>query len=215
MPIENERKFVLEDDGALEARLATKPGVTRNYLRQAYLDASGLRIRSIGAGGRTRHVFTYKRPVDDQMVEIETEIAPVDFERLWKLRRETLQKARYSWNDGHFHWDVDFFKTDDGRTYFALAEVEMPEERHRAAATAGRAGAARAAAGAAERSALHLQAAGRSRPCRAAAGRRAREGRGGMKIAAHRDDLAQGSFHVRRRTGRLSARLDDATTSCW
>jgi CYTH domain-containing protein len=77
--------------------------------------------------GRTRHVFTYKRPVDDQMVEIETEIAPVDFDRLWKLRRETLQKARYSWNDGHFHWDVDFFKGDDGSTYFALAEVEMPE----------------------------------------------------------------------------------------
>ena len=30
--------------------------------------------------------------------------------------------------DGRFHWDVDFFKTDDGRTYFALAEVEMPED---------------------------------------------------------------------------------------
>jgi len=127
MPIENERKFVLEDDGTLEARLMTKPGATRHYLRQAYLDASGLRIRSMERAGRTRHVFTYKRPVDDQMVEIETEIAPVDFDRLWKLRRETLQKARYSWNEGHFHWDVDFFKTDDGRTYFALAEVEMPE----------------------------------------------------------------------------------------
>jgi len=131
MPIENERKFVLEDDGTLEARLMTKPGATRHYLRQAYLDASGLRIRSMERAGRTRHVFTYKRPVDDQMVEIETEIAPVDFDRLWKLRRETLQKARYSWNEGHFHWDVDFFKTDDGRTYFALAEVEMPEhEQH-------------------------------------------------------------------------------------
>jgi CYTH domain-containing protein len=127
MPIENERKFVLEDDGSLERRLTAKPGVTRSYLRQAYLEASGVRIRSIESGGRIRHVFTYKRPVDDQMVEIETEIAPIDFERLWKLRRETLQKARYSWNEGRFHWDVDFFKTEDGRTYFAVAEVEMPE----------------------------------------------------------------------------------------
>ena len=124
MPIENERKFVLRDDG-LEAALAENPGVSRSFLRQAYLDASGLRIRSMERAGRTRHVFTYKRPVDDQMVEIETEIAPVDFDRLWKLRRETLQKTRYSWTDGRFHWDVDFFKT--GRTYFALAEVEMPE----------------------------------------------------------------------------------------
>ena len=52
-----------------------------------------------------------------------------DFERLWSQRRETLQKARYSWPDGRFHWDVDFFKTDEGRTYFAQAEVEMPEDR--------------------------------------------------------------------------------------
>jgi CYTH domain-containing protein len=127
MPIENERKFVLEDDGALEQRLAATHGVTRSYLRQAYLETSGLRIRSIETGGRTRHIFTYKRPVDDQMVEIETEIAPVDFERLWKLRRETLKKVRFSWNEGHYHWDVDFFKGDDDCTYFVLAEVEMPE----------------------------------------------------------------------------------------
>ena len=79
--------------------------------------------------GRTSYIFSYKRPVDDQMVEIETEIAPIDFERLWKIRRETLQKARYSWNEGRFHWDVDFFKADDNRTYFTQAEVEMPEDQ--------------------------------------------------------------------------------------
>ena len=126
MPIENERKFVLQDDGALERRLAAAPGVVRSFLRQAYLDASGVRIRAIESGGKTRHIFSFKRPVDDQMVEIETEIAAIDFERLWTLRRETLLKTRYSWRDGRFHWDVDFFKTGD-RTYFALAEVEMPE----------------------------------------------------------------------------------------
>jgi CYTH domain-containing protein len=87
-----------------------------------------MRIRAIESDGATRHVFTYKRPVDGQVVEIETEISPLDFERLWSQRCETLQKARYSWNDGPFHWDVDFFKTDDGHTYFAQAEVEMPEE---------------------------------------------------------------------------------------
>jgi CYTH domain-containing protein len=127
MPIENERKFVLKDDGRLEARLAEGP-VTRSFLRQAYLDVSGMRIRAVESDGATRHVFTYKRLIDGQVVEIETEISPLDFERLWSQRCETLQKARYSWNDGPFHWDVDFFKTDDGRTYFAQAEVEMPEE---------------------------------------------------------------------------------------
>lgn len=128
MPIENERKFVLDDDdGELERTLATTPGVTRSYLRQAYLDLSGLRIRAIESAGAVRHIFSYKRPVDDQVVEIETEITESDFERLWKIRRETLEKARYSWRDGRFHWDVDFFKTVGGQTYFALAEVEMPE----------------------------------------------------------------------------------------
>ena len=47
MPIENERKFVLQDDGSLERRLGAAPGVVRSFLRQAYLDASGLRIRAI------------------------------------------------------------------------------------------------------------------------------------------------------------------------
>jgi CYTH domain-containing protein len=127
MPIENERKFVLKDDDDLERSLAGEPGLTRSFLRQAYLDVSGMRIRSIDEGGAIRHVFTYKRPIDGQTVEIETEISPVDFERLWSQRRETLQKLRYSWTDGPFHWDVDFFKTDDNRTYFTQAEVEMPE----------------------------------------------------------------------------------------
>jgi len=128
MPIENERKFVLDKDSGLEAQLAGLPGVTRNLLRQAYLDVSGLRIRAIESGGKIDHVFTYKRTIDGQVVEIETGLSAVDFKRLWTQRRETLQKVRYSWNDGPFHWDVDFFKRDDGSTYFAMAEVEMPEE---------------------------------------------------------------------------------------
>ena len=129
MPIENERKFVLLDDGKLEQQLARAPGVTKSFLRQAYLDVSGMRIRSLEADGKKRHVFTYKREIDGQVVEIETDISVADFDRLWSQRRETLQKARYSWPDGRFHWDVDFFKTDEGRTYFAQAEVEMPEQQ--------------------------------------------------------------------------------------
>jgi CYTH domain-containing protein len=127
MPIENERKFVLNEDGQLEPRLAQVPGVTKSRLIQAYLDAPGVRIRSIETAGKLRHVFSFKRPVDGQMVEIETGIDETDFKRLWTLSRETLRKTRYSWADGRFHWDTDFFKAGDGRTYFALAEVEMPE----------------------------------------------------------------------------------------
>ena len=51
MPIENERKFVLKDDGALEARLAHGPGVTQSFLRQAYLDE---KQRAVGAAPDSR-----------------------------------------------------------------------------------------------------------------------------------------------------------------
>lgn len=129
MPIENERKFVLnEEANSLEEEVSRRPGVARHLLRQAYLDAPGLRIRSLEGQGEVTHVFTYKRTVDGQVVEIETGLSAVDFGRLWTQRKETLVKVRYSWTDGRYHWDVDFFKRDDGSTYFAMAEVEMPEE---------------------------------------------------------------------------------------
>ena len=127
MPIENERKFVLRNDRELEKLLAQAPGVTRSLIVQAYLDTPGVRIRAIESAGEVRRIFTFKRPVDGSAVEIESELDAADFNRLWKLRRETLQKVRYSWPDSRFRWDVDFFKTMEGCTYFALAEVEMPE----------------------------------------------------------------------------------------
>jgi len=129
VPIENERKFVLRNDIELERRLAQAPGVSRSLILQAYLDAPGLRLRAIEVAGLMRHIFSYKRPVEGQVVEIETEIEEIDFRRLWTLKRESLQKVRYSWPDGRYHWDVDFFKSANGRTYFALAEVEMPESQ--------------------------------------------------------------------------------------
>ena len=130
MPVENERKFVLHDPhGALEQALGNvRPAIRRTAIRQAYLDTVGLRIRRFDRGGAISHIFSYKRPVDDVMVEIEQEIDTRDFERLWTLRRESLEKVRFTIPAGDCQWDIDFFK-DRGQTYFALAEVEMPEGR--------------------------------------------------------------------------------------
>ena len=129
MPIENERKFVLKDAAKLETALTATAGVHRGLLHQAYLDVSGMRIREIDGAHGVRHLFTYKRPVNGQVVEIETEISREDFEKLSSQCIERLRKVRYSWTDGVFHWDVDFFKTETGETYFAMAEVEMPEDQ--------------------------------------------------------------------------------------
>ncbi|MCW5745009.1 MAG: hypothetical protein KIT36_02260 [Alphaproteobacteria bacterium] len=131
MPVENERKFVLRDpDGALERALAAAvPPWTRHAIRQAYLDTPGLRIRRFEGGNAVQHIFSFKRLIEGEMVEVETAIAAADFERLWRLRRESLEKVRYHLCDGRCGWDVDFFKMQD-RTYFALAEVEMPAGWH-------------------------------------------------------------------------------------
>ena len=96
MPIENERKFVLDEDGRLESRLAQAPGVTRSRLNQAYLDSPGVRIRSIEANGKLRHIFSFKRPVDGQMVEIETEIVSTEAifmpPRPWRAPRRAVAR---------------------------------------------------------------------------------------------------------------------------
>lgn len=130
MPVENEVKFALRDpDGALERALDAMGGAaTRSAVRQAYLDAPGLRIRRFESARGIEHVFSFKRAIDGEMVEIETAMDAPDFARLWTLRRESLEKTRFHLPAGDCGWDVDFFK-DGGATYFALAEVEMPVGR--------------------------------------------------------------------------------------
>ena len=48
----------------------------------------------IEADGKIDHVFTYKRTIDGQVVEIETGLSAADFARLWTQRIESLQKVR-------------------------------------------------------------------------------------------------------------------------
>lgn len=133
MPIENERKFVLNDAaGELERRVAATGNVTVALLRQAYLESPGVRIREIARPDEVERVFTFKRSVEGKVVEIETALSGEDFDLLWQIRKETLVKVRYHLVDGPFSWDIDFFKAGDAAeatTYFAMAEVEMAPDR--------------------------------------------------------------------------------------
>ncbi len=123
MPIENELKYVLPVD--------FDPAVLKDWrrhdIRQAYLD-DGPRIRQIDAD----YLFTYKRwiPQAQELIEIETALSAEDFDLLWPLRVESVQKTRYVKEIGDAEWVVDFLKDGAGRVYFVLAEVEMP--RHQA-----------------------------------------------------------------------------------
>ncbi len=93
MPIENERKFVPEDDGTLEARLMTKPRRDASYLRQAHLESSGLRIRSMEQSGRhdppRLHLQALRSTTRWSRTEHPTSDRPIDFIRLGSSGRET------------------------------------------------------------------------------------------------------------------------------
>jgi len=119
MPVENERKYVLSP-GFDAARLQ---GWRQVEIRQAYLD-DGPRIRQIGAD----FIFTYKKwaPHAGELVEIETPISREDFELLWPLRVQSVQKTRHIKVVGDEEWVVDFLRDDAGDVFFVLAEVELP-----------------------------------------------------------------------------------------
>lgn len=124
MPVENELKYVLPLD--FDAGVLT--GWRRRDIRQAYLD-DGPRIRQIDSD----YLFTYKRwiPQARELIEIETALTAEDFDLLWPLRVESVQKTRYIKDIGDAEWVVDFLMDNKGKVYFVLAEVEMP--RHQAA----------------------------------------------------------------------------------
>ena len=60
------------------------------------------------------------------MVEIEEKLDKRDFDDLWELSMNRLEKTRYKMPDG---WCVDFFLDHDDAIYFVMAECEMPEEQ--------------------------------------------------------------------------------------
>lgn len=122
MPVENERKYVLPPDfdaGRLK-------GWERVEVRQAYLD-DGPRIRHFGG----EHIFTYKKwvPQVKELVEIETALSAEDFNLLWPLCEDRVQKTRYIKHSGDGEWVVDFLRDAKGRVYFVIAEVEMPRHQ--------------------------------------------------------------------------------------
>jgi CYTH domain-containing protein len=125
MPIENEVKFLLKPNQALEAKVRNKiPG---QLIRQGYL-SNGTRIRETVADERkVRHEFTHKEETAEGLVEIETEIGDTDFRRLWENTTNRLIKYRCKLKTDLANWDLDFLGGLDD-PYIVLIEAEMPEE---------------------------------------------------------------------------------------
>lgn len=124
MPIENEFKFVVAKNSISELYLS--PFFKSVSMMQAYLtDDGSTRLRISNGDG----VLTFKKMCNGALVEIETPIDARDVVRLWNSADKRLYKVRYEYldtTDGK--WCVDYLFDDNNVIYFAMAEVELPED---------------------------------------------------------------------------------------
>lgn len=126
MPIENERKYIIDlDCDKIEWLCEKYNGILYN-VQQAYINSG--RIRLIQQHNHMpRFMFTWKvRRPDMSMIEIETDISEVDFDELWNMAETVIIKQRVKIIDNIVTWDIDFLKDIDGNHYLTIAEVEMP-----------------------------------------------------------------------------------------
>jgi len=137
MPTENELKYLLHIDS--EPQFEELARGTR-HIRQGYLGFSkgmSLRIRETlwetDERDSDRYELTFKQKIKSRVIEIEKKLDSRDFEDLWNIAINRLEKIRY---DLHVeddlgvshHWEVDAFKDHNHKTYIIVAEHEMPED---------------------------------------------------------------------------------------
>jgi CYTH domain-containing protein len=73
-------------------------------------------------------VFTYKKKVAANIVEIETDIIYEDYAKLWTVVKNIVRKTRAKIKFEENIWEIDFFTDHETRgVYFVMAEVELPE----------------------------------------------------------------------------------------
>lgn len=129
MPTENERKYLL-DIGCLED---VKSIASYSYnISQGYLIATRgitVRVRKFVSNKRTEHFFTLKVNTAGRTIEIEKKIDSRDFDDLWNIALNKLEKVRYIVKSQEV-WEIDFFKDYKDEIYMSVAEVEIPEDEY-------------------------------------------------------------------------------------
>jgi CYTH domain-containing protein len=131
MPTENERKFLLK----AECEPVVNEISSEQYLiSQGYLIATrGITVRirkSVKKSNNSEnYYFTLKVNAGGRCIEVEKNIDQRDFNDLWTLALNQLEKIRYIIRHGKNTWELDFFKDYRNQTYMAVAEVELPEDQ--------------------------------------------------------------------------------------
>jgi CYTH domain-containing protein len=131
MPTEHELKFVLDVDCE---KVIAKESTRTKTLSQGYLCLSkgmAVRVRETVDGTDIKYEMCVKTRVKSgRCVEVETPIDIRDFNDLWEITVNRVEKVRYIIGTKKKEiWEVDFFKDHHQKTYFAMAEHEMPENQ--------------------------------------------------------------------------------------
>lgn len=120
MPIENECKYLLKKDCYLEIFSESSSKLTIN---QGYLSKNN-RIRSVKTKNEIKYYFTFKKIVDSNLIELESQISEKDFTSLWKTTKVRIQKERFILSH---KWEIDFY-FNNNKIYGAMAEIELKEK---------------------------------------------------------------------------------------
>ena len=131
MPIENERKLVLDikNPEGFKNLLESYQYSTTLEFKQGYVN-DNTRIREVKENGVVKQlIFTFKKKINGQLIEIETPILQSDFDALWTQVNKVINKVRVAIADENFYtWEVDFFIDQATKEYYlVMAEVELPE----------------------------------------------------------------------------------------
>ena len=121
MPIENERKYVIDETSEM---LFAQHAEKTLHIEQKYLAIDrgfSARVRSTNSNN---YCLTIKQDVMGMIgqIEIETKINKEDFDLLWHEGYNEVTKVRYVYKE----WEIDFFKNRNGKNYIAVAEIELP-----------------------------------------------------------------------------------------
>ena len=129
MPTENELKIIIDIN--CEAAV-NKLSTDQLEISQGYLIATrGITCRVRKSvrrrGKKSEFFFTLKVNTAGRVIEIEKNLDERDFNDLWDIALNKLEKIRYIVKHDGIIWELDFFKDYRNETYMAVAEIEMPE----------------------------------------------------------------------------------------
>jgi CYTH domain-containing protein len=131
IPTENELKFILNlaSESSIKRMAEAKLLISQGYLLAGR--GISLRFRKVKNYKKISFYMTFKTTVNGggRTVEIEKKIGKRDFNDIWPFCLNKLDKIRYLIHNSDELWEIDYFKDYTNKTYFAMAEIEMPESK--------------------------------------------------------------------------------------